>query len=98
MLNIPTQSFPAPSSQQRVSQSGRNKVNSIDLFLSPPHIRQVASFTGGYGQVHANGWKTPVHMEKQIIVIAHNRRDYVTIIWHYEKTTKKQENFLESLK
>lgn len=26
MLNIPTQSFPAPSSQQRVSQSGRNKV------------------------------------------------------------------------
>lgn len=28
MLNIPTQSFPAPSSQQRVSQSGRNKVKS----------------------------------------------------------------------
>lgn len=63
MLNIPTQSFPAPSSQQRVSQSGRNKVNSsandcIDLFLNPLHIWQLTPLSRDFEQVTTNGWNT----------------------------------------
>lgn len=69
MLNIPTQSFPAPSSQQRVSQSGRNKVNSsandcIDLFLNPLHVWQLTPLSRDFEQATTNGWNTHVQHGK----------------------------------